>query len=117
MMWHPDEAAFRVGQVTADQWDSASIGRHSFAAGLDTVASGENSVAFDDESGERHHYDLQFDPACMSLTMTGPGGVRNGVPWATGRFDVHTVKLEADRALIGGGPWYYRRETCEAAND
>lgn len=46
MMWHPDEAAFRVGQVTADQWDSASIGRHSFAAGLDTVASGENSVAF-----------------------------------------------------------------------
>lgn len=50
MMWHPRKAAFRAGQVTGVQWNESSIGEHSFAVGLDTVASNEASVAFGRET-------------------------------------------------------------------
>ena len=47
MMWYPNKAAFRVGQVSASTyWSESSIGKHSFAAGLNTRAAGEYSVAF-----------------------------------------------------------------------
>ena len=29
MMWYPDKAAFRVGRVTNDNWDTDSIGDYS----------------------------------------------------------------------------------------
>ncbi len=59
MMWYSDRAAFRVGNVTANQWDKDSIGRYTFAVGrnakaildydismgLQTIASGGVSVA------------------------------------------------------------------------
>lgn len=45
MMWHPKKAAFRAGYVDGIQWDDASIGNYSFAAGYGTKASGESSVA------------------------------------------------------------------------
>ncbi len=46
MMWYPGKAAFRVGEVTGTVWNDASIGNHSFAAGFNTRASGQFSVAF-----------------------------------------------------------------------
>lgn len=46
MMWHPRKAAFRVGLVTGTQWDDASIGNYSFAAGYNSRAIGAYSVAF-----------------------------------------------------------------------
>lgn len=45
MMWYPDRAALRTGQVTGTQWDLASIGQNSFANGLNTVAAGPFSLA------------------------------------------------------------------------
>jgi hypothetical protein len=45
MMWYPDKAAFRAGRVTGTQWDDASTGYYSFAAGEDARASGDNSTA------------------------------------------------------------------------
>ncbi|MEO6254279.1 MAG: hypothetical protein ABIO79_13280 [Ferruginibacter sp.] len=56
MMWYPDKAAFRVGQVTDLSWDKDSIGNHSFASGFNTKAKGENSTAmgsFTNASGLR----------------------------------------------------------------
>ena len=46
MMWIPGKAAFRVGDVTGNQWDTINIGNDSVAFGRDTVASGMFSAAF-----------------------------------------------------------------------
>lgn len=47
MMWYPNKAAFRVGHViTPSHWNEASVGRYSFAAGLNTRAAGQYSFAF-----------------------------------------------------------------------
>lgn len=45
MMWYADKAAFRVGYVTATQWDKNNIGIYSFAAGYETTALGHSSTA------------------------------------------------------------------------
>lgn len=45
MMWYPDKAAFRVGLVPTSNWDKDSIGRYSFASGLNTKAKGISSTA------------------------------------------------------------------------
>ena len=45
MMWYPQKAAFRVGYVDGLHWDKDSIGRYSFASGVNTKAKGESSVS------------------------------------------------------------------------
>ena len=45
MMWYPDRAVLRVGEVDSTQWDSGKIGRSSIAMGYNTIASGQNSLA------------------------------------------------------------------------
>jgi hypothetical protein len=45
MMWYPDKAAFRTGQVTGTQWDKENIGSYSSALGYNTIAKGINSTA------------------------------------------------------------------------
>ncbi|WP_299759520.1 tail fiber domain-containing protein [uncultured Pontibacter sp.] len=45
LLWSPERAAFRVGQVSGDQWDGANVGRHSVGMGSDVVASGNNAIA------------------------------------------------------------------------
>lgn len=49
MMWMPEKGAFRFGTVYTTQWDAANIGLHSFAGGLNNIATGNKSVSF----GER----------------------------------------------------------------
>ena len=50
MMWHPNKAAFRAGNVTLPVWDDVNIGRYSAAFGLNTLASGSRSAAFGEET-------------------------------------------------------------------
>ncbi len=45
MMWYPVKASLRSGEVSGTQWDKDNIGYHSFAAGYNTIASGNNSAA------------------------------------------------------------------------
>ena len=45
MMWYPDKAAFRAGQVTGDQWENQNIGNRSVGFGFNTTASGSSSTA------------------------------------------------------------------------
>jgi hypothetical protein len=49
MMWYPEKAAFRAGQVGVNedgtQWDASKVGTHSVAFGVDTEASGAASMA------------------------------------------------------------------------
>jgi len=48
MMWYPNKAAFRAGQVNngTGAWNDSEIGNQSFAGGLNTIASGSYSTAF-----------------------------------------------------------------------
>jgi hypothetical protein len=48
MMWIPDQAAFRAGEVDAGQWDDTDVGDHSVAFGQNNLVSGDWSVAFAD---------------------------------------------------------------------
>lgn len=45
MMWYADKAAFRTGIVTGTSWDMPNVGPYSFATGINTTASGDNSTA------------------------------------------------------------------------
>ncbi|MBL7903913.1 MAG: hypothetical protein JNL22_02720 [Bacteroidales bacterium] len=46
MMWFPDKAAFRAGNVTSTQWDNSNLGIYSTATGFNTKASGSFSSAW-----------------------------------------------------------------------
>ncbi len=56
MMWYPDKAAFRVGEVAGTNWDKDSIGNHSVAMGYDTKAKGITSVAIGNSSAATADY-------------------------------------------------------------
>ena len=45
MMWYPDQAAFRSGDVSGTQWDKANLGTYSLASGYNTKAQGTSAVA------------------------------------------------------------------------
>ncbi len=45
MMWYPNKAAFRAGNVSGPQWDQINIGSSSFASGANTKAFGIASTA------------------------------------------------------------------------
>ena len=45
LMWYPKKSAFRVGSVTAAQWDDNNIGNYSFATGLDNISRGNYSFS------------------------------------------------------------------------
>jgi hypothetical protein len=45
MMWYPDKAAFRAGEIWEDVWNKHTIGYHSVAFNFNTRASGNGSVA------------------------------------------------------------------------
>ncbi|HEV7781446.1 MAG TPA: tail fiber domain-containing protein [Chitinophagaceae bacterium] len=54
LMWYPDKAAFRVGNVQGTNWDKDSIGLQSFASGFNTKAKGQQSTsmgAFSEATG------------------------------------------------------------------
>lgn len=66
MMWYPDKAAFRVGMVSAASWDKDSIGDYSFAAGNNTKAKGNNSVAFGVETNASGDYSTTLGRITMA---------------------------------------------------
>ncbi len=50
MMWYADKAAFRSGYIDGTQWNKDNVGNLSFATGVNTTASGFNSVAMGNQS-------------------------------------------------------------------
>jgi hypothetical protein len=76
MMWYSGKAAFRAGAVSDNVWDDASVGVHSAALGVDTVARGENSTAFGQETNA-----LARNSTAMGFatTASGPQSVAMGV--------------------------------------
>jgi hypothetical protein len=48
MMWFPNKAAFRVGEVNGTQWNNSNIGTNSIALGRHCTASALQSIAIGD---------------------------------------------------------------------
>ncbi len=46
MLWYPQKAAFRAGNVDGVQWNKDNIGNYSFASGRNTKAIGQSATAF-----------------------------------------------------------------------
>lgn len=50
MMWYPDKAAFRAGNVTGTHWNKDSIRLYSIALGFNPKAKGNNTIALGAET-------------------------------------------------------------------
>lgn len=114
MMWYPNKAAFRVGRVFAGQWDDASIGANSFAAGVDNTASGGGSVILGGvdnlASGNFSGIFQGSNNSVTGSTSTIAGGQSNAVLASlaflgAGRMD--TIAATASESFIGAGQSNY----------
>jgi trimeric autotransporter adhesin len=54
MMWYPDKAAFRAGDVTSFHWNKDSIGNYSVALGYNTKAIQDYGIAIGNENVARN---------------------------------------------------------------
>ena len=68
MMWYPQKAAFRVGNVTGDNWNNDSIGKYSFASGLNSKAKGSYGVSMG----------LSTTASGVASTSMGNGSISSG---------------------------------------
>jgi hypothetical protein len=75
MMWYPDKGAFRAGAVSSTAWDKDSIGKYSFATGIDTKAKGDWSVAMGVNNNSLNWYGFT---AGADNTAIGVAGVSMG---------------------------------------
>ncbi len=101
LMWHPAKAAFRAGQVNGSQWDN--VGKHSVALGLDTRATGEQTIALGDgaTASANNAVALGFDTAANGFNTTAMGNnttANGGIAATMGYFTV----ADTDRSLTIG---------------
>ncbi|MBE0641034.1 MAG: tail fiber domain-containing protein, partial [Bacteroidales bacterium] len=80
MMWYPDKAAFRAGEIYGNYWDKDSIGIYSFAVGVNTTANGEGAVAMGGNTKASGNYSTAFGESAIA---SGYASVAGGSAWAT----------------------------------
>ena len=75
LMWYPQKAAFRVGNVNRLNWDKDSIGRYSFAAGYNTKASGliSTSLGSNTEASGNQSTSMGNETTASGLNSTSMG--------------------------------------------
>jgi hypothetical protein len=84
MMWYADKAAFRVGGVTQYVWDSAYIGKYSFATNTSTLASGFGASSFGGSSSASGTFALS---AGQNTIASGDAATSMGVfTYASGPY-------------------------------
>jgi hypothetical protein len=88
MMWFPARHAFRAGRVEgagATYWDLANVGQGSaantFAAGLWSVATGAESVAFGNNATSSAERAFSFNGTASGVgaVAMGPSGIAGGL--------------------------------------
>ncbi|MFN7978361.1 MAG: tail fiber domain-containing protein [Vicinamibacterales bacterium] len=81
MMWSPEQAAFRAGEVTGTQWDLANIGYASAALGHDVRANGAYSFAAGRLSTASGGYSTALG---YSTVASGTGSLAAGLTTSAG---------------------------------
>jgi hypothetical protein len=83
MFFDVNKGAFRAGSVTGDRWQSTKLGQNSFAAGLNTEASGFNSTALGSVTSAKGSYSFAAGYATIAnnfySTTFGSSTRANGV--------------------------------------
>ncbi|MDD5198834.1 MAG: hypothetical protein PHC88_03445 [Terrimicrobiaceae bacterium] len=95
MLWFPAKGAFRVGQVSGNQWDAANIGPFSIAMGKDASANGTSSIAI----GEGAYTQDQQAVAIGHYTWAYAGSVAIGTGANTD--DTNAVAIGPSSAYMG----------------
>jgi hypothetical protein len=75
MMWYPQKAAFRVGNVNGGNWDMDSIGRYSFAAGYNAKATDLYAVSLGYANNAIDQYATSLG---LLTTASGSGAISMG---------------------------------------
>lgn len=86
MMWYPEKAAFRVGQLDGsccnDYWNASNVGIHSVALGRNTEASGEQSTAMGEltvaSGNDATAMGFSTNASGLSATAMGSGTTASG---------------------------------------
>ncbi|PNU18798.1 hypothetical protein C2E25_15820 [Geothermobacter hydrogeniphilus] len=93
MMWYPEMAAFRAGQVSGSQWDDANIGAYSFSAGLDNKADGSYATALGmlSEASGKSAFAAGYKAKATGLRSTALGQETQSIGWATLATGFQTV--------------------------
>ena len=84
MMWYPGKAAFRTGAVSSTAWDKDSIGKYSFAAGLDVLAKSDYTIALGVNNNSGNWYAFTAGAGNTALGVAGVGMGYNATARNTG---------------------------------
>ncbi|MCC5930644.1 MAG: tail fiber domain-containing protein [Cyclobacteriaceae bacterium] len=103
MMWYPDKAAFRAGQVVGNNWDAQNIGEHSIAMGFDPSASGLFTLAMGAFTNAEGAFSTAIGSSATasggwSVAMGSTVSALGGASLATGS---NTIALTYAEAVFG----------------
>ncbi len=105
LMWYPARAAFRVGNVSASQWDDTNIGNFSVAMGNNTVARGSSSMAMGSDADATGSYSTAMGQNSQAIgnysTAIGSSATAVGTASTALGFSTHT--LSAYSTAMGNG--------------
>ena len=77
IMWYPNKAAFRAGQVSGDHWNKDNVGNHSMALGYNVTAFGYYSIAMGSGS-------IALGPNSLSIGANTNASGQSSVALGTG---------------------------------
>ena len=98
MMWYPDRAVFRAGEVTGTEWNADNIGDHSVAFGFNTTAIGAYSMAVGSETTAEGLFSF----------AAGNGSVATG--WSSVALGANTWAQSYAETVIGSFNTFYNAE-------
>ncbi len=111
LMWYPDKAAFRVGNVDGNQWNINNTGTGSIAMGLNTTASGNSAVALGSSTAATgdNSIGLGYFTNATGERSTASGYVANALGFASTAIGFgpvasgsYSVSIGANTQAIGG---------------
>jgi len=99
MMWYPDRAAFRAGEVTGTEWNADNIGDHSVAFGFNTTALGAYSMAIGSET------------AAEGLFSFAAGNGSVAIGWNSTAMGAYTWAQSYAETVTGSYNTFYNAES------
>jgi|GEM_PF-1437085 len=107
LLWNPNKAAFRAGQVTGTQWDHIRIGTHSGSIGLNNLASGASSMAFGEGLNAPSRGEVVLGAYNALFPATAPTGFStDDAALTVGIGTANTVRRDAFVVLKSGESYF-----------
>ncbi|MEJ2218266.1 MAG: tail fiber domain-containing protein [Gemmatimonadota bacterium] len=91
VMWYPEKAAFRAGNVDGSQWDAASVGDYSVAMGYNTIANLGYAVS------------LGYRTTAAAVSSTALGSLTHTTGIASAALNFQTTASGINATALGNG--------------